>query len=74
MNNNCTIEWVCLTVKRHLDFALATTHAHVRVFLVTAKCCARAVWLDEKAKITMRLRERHYLSPRVWCELITSWW
>lgn len=59
---------------RHLDFALATTHAHVRVFLVTAKCCARAVWLDEKAKIIMRLRERHYLSPRVWCELISSWW
>ncbi|KAF9792945.1 ABC1-domain-containing protein [Thelephora terrestris] len=59
---------------RHLDLALATTHSHVRIFLVTAKFCSRAVWLDEKDNIVRQLREQHYLSLRVWCELISSWW
>ena len=53
---------------------LATTHSHARVFLVTARCCARAVWLDEKDKIITQLREQHYLSLRGWRELISSWW
>lgn len=63
-----------LTIQRHLDLALATTHSHVRVFLVTAKYCARAVWLDEKGRIVGQLRERHYMSLRIWFELMSSWW
>ncbi|KAF9650900.1 ABC1-domain-containing protein [Thelephora ganbajun] len=59
---------------RHLDLTLATTHSHARVFLVTAKCCTRAVWLDEKDKIVRQLRGQHYRSLRGWCELISSWW
>jgi len=59
---------------RNLDLTLATTHSHVRVFLVTAKYCARAVWLDEKNKIVRQLSEQHYLSLRGWCNLISSWW
>ena len=63
-----------LNERRHLDLALATTHSHVRVFLVTAKYCARAVWLDERGRIFGQLRERHYVSPRAWYDLISSWW
>lgn len=59
---------------RHLDFTLATTHSHARVFLVTAKCCVRAVWLDDKDKIVKQLREHSYLSLSGWWRLISSWW
>lgn len=69
-----TVDRMHSPIERHLDLALATTHSHVRIFLVTAKCCARAVWLDEKDKIVRQLRGQHYLSLRIWCELISSWW
>jgi len=57
-----------------LDLTLATTHSHARIFLVTAKYCARAVWLDEKDKIVRQLKEQHYLSLRGLRELMSSWW
>lgn len=61
-------------IQRHLDLTLCTTHSHVRIFLVTAKCCVRAVWLDEKDELVRRLGEQHYLSLRGWGELLSSWW
>ncbi|KIJ61310.1 hypothetical protein HYDPIDRAFT_137889 [Hydnomerulius pinastri MD-312] len=36
---------------RSLDHALATTHSSVRIFLITAKYCMTAVWLDDKRRI-----------------------
>ncbi|KAL1735496.1 ABC1 family-domain-containing protein [Schizophyllum commune] len=32
---------------RGLDYALATTHSGIRIFLVSTKCCVYAIWQDE---------------------------
>ncbi|KAI1785187.1 ABC1-domain-containing protein [Ganoderma leucocontextum] len=41
---------------RGLDRALATTHANVRIFLITAKYCTFAVWLDESQRLVSEIR------------------
>ncbi|KAI0737629.1 ABC1-domain-containing protein [Daedaleopsis nitida] len=43
---------------RALDRALATTHANVRIFLITAKYCTFAVWLDESQRVVSELRRK----------------
>ncbi|TFK85017.1 ABC1-domain-containing protein [Polyporus arcularius HHB13444] len=43
---------------RSLDRALATTHANVRIFLITAKYCTFAVWLDESQRLVNELRHK----------------
>ncbi|KAI0744860.1 ABC1-domain-containing protein [Earliella scabrosa] len=43
---------------RSLDRALATTHANVRIFLITAKYCTFAVWLDESQRLVSELRRK----------------
>jgi len=36
---------------RSLDRALMTTHSNIRVFLIMAKACTKAVWLDNKRRL-----------------------
>ncbi|KAJ3553707.1 hypothetical protein NM688_g3469 [Phlebia brevispora] len=57
---------------RSLDHALATTHSSIRVFLVTAKYCATAVWQDDRRRMISELYTRSPLSILV--EYVQSWW
>ncbi|KAH9858602.1 ABC1-domain-containing protein [Lenzites betulinus] len=43
---------------RSLDRALMTTHSNIRIFLITAKYCTFAVWLDESQQLISQLRRK----------------
>ncbi|KAI8975842.1 ABC1-domain-containing protein [Trametes punicea] len=43
---------------RSLDRALMTTHSAVRIFLITAKYCTFAVWLDESQRLVSEMRRK----------------
>ncbi|KAI0829946.1 ABC1-domain-containing protein [Trametes gibbosa] len=43
---------------RSLDRALMTTHSNIRIFLITAKYCTFAVWLDESQRLVSELRRK----------------
>ncbi|KAI0360911.1 ABC1-domain-containing protein [Trametes cingulata] len=43
---------------RSLDRALMTTHSTIRIFLITAKYCTFAVWLDESERLVSELRRK----------------
>ncbi|KIP08381.1 hypothetical protein PHLGIDRAFT_69413 [Phlebiopsis gigantea 11061_1 CR5-6] len=58
--------------KRNLDHALATTHSSVRVFLVTAKYCTRAVWEDERKRLARRFYSGGLATFFV--DFLRSWW
>lgn len=60
--------------RRHLDQTLATTHSHVRVFLITAKCCALAVWQDDRTRLIDKMRTQGLLSFGVLVEYFVCWW
>ncbi|KAF8629664.1 hypothetical protein AX17_005603 [Amanita inopinata Kibby_2008] len=59
---------------RSLDYALATTHSNIRVFLITAKYCAFAVWQAERSQIFDGLRDKGLFSFCLLKEYFTSWW
>ncbi|CAL1707516.1 unnamed protein product [Somion occarium] len=46
---------------RNLDHALATTHSKIRVFLITAKYCTRAIWQDDKRRLSAEMYQRGLL-------------
>jgi len=48
---------------RSLDHALATTHGDIRIFLVAATYCARAVFWDDLSSLAREVRERGVLAP-----------
>ncbi|KAI0656665.1 ABC1-domain-containing protein [Cubamyces menziesii] len=43
---------------RSLDRALMTTHSTIRIFLITAKYCTFAVWLDESQRLVSEMRNK----------------
>ncbi|KAI0666582.1 ABC1-domain-containing protein [Trametes maxima] len=43
---------------RSLDRALMTTHSTIRIFLIMAKYCTFAVWLDESQRLVNELRRK----------------
>ncbi|KAL1665444.1 ABC1 family-domain-containing protein [Schizophyllum commune] len=56
---------------RGLDYALATTHSGIRIFLVSTKCCVYAIWQDE----VQHLGYGKGLSPLgVLTRYIGTWW
>ncbi|KAH7927157.1 ABC1-domain-containing protein [Leucogyrophana mollusca] len=55
---------------RGLDHALATTHASVRIFLITSKYCLLAVWQDDRR----RIQEGGLRRIGSIIELSTCWW
>jgi len=75
---------------RSLDNALATTHSNVslqrrlktllshelqiRIFLITAKYCALAIWEDERKNIISNIRTRGLLSVSLFQDYFKAWW
>ncbi|KAH9839449.1 ABC1-domain-containing protein [Rhodofomes roseus] len=59
---------------RSLDRALATTHSNVRVFLVSAKYCTRAVWDDTRRQLISQMRERGLMSFGLLYDYFAGWW
>ncbi|THH05523.1 hypothetical protein EW146_g9881 [Bondarzewia mesenterica] len=59
---------------RSLDHALATTHSKIRVFLITAKYCATAVWQDDRRRVIDEMRENGLFSPGTLVEYFVCWW
>ncbi|KAI0063635.1 ABC1-domain-containing protein [Artomyces pyxidatus] len=59
---------------RSLDHALATTHSEIRVFLITAKYCAKAVWRDDRRRLIDEMIEKGLMSPGTLVEYFGSWW
>ncbi|EKM54443.1 uncharacterized protein PHACADRAFT_258292 [Phanerochaete carnosa HHB-10118-sp] len=57
---------------RSLDHALATTHSSIRVFLVTAKYCTRAVWEDERKRLARSFYDTGFLT--FVADYLKSWW
>ncbi|KAH9917881.1 ABC1-domain-containing protein [Epithele typhae] len=43
---------------RSLDRALATTHSNIRIFLITAKYCTFAVWVDESQRLVSEIKHK----------------
>lgn len=58
---------------RSLDYALATTHSNIRVFLITAEYCTKAVWMGEKQEIQRLRRVRSVFSLPVLTRYIWGW-
>ncbi|KZV95129.1 ABC1-domain-containing protein [Exidia glandulosa HHB12029] len=58
---------------RHLDSALQTTHSRVRIWTITARYCALAVWQDDWTRAKAAFRQR---GPSVSLILgvLGSWW
>ncbi|EPQ57523.1 ABC1-domain-containing protein [Gloeophyllum trabeum ATCC 11539] len=59
---------------RNLDHALMTTHSNIRVFLIMAKYCARAVWQDDRTRLVDEMRERGLVSIGLLWEYFACWW
>ncbi|KAI0949682.1 hypothetical protein AcW1_009217 [Taiwanofungus camphoratus] len=59
---------------RSLDRALATTHSNIRIFLVTAKYCACAVWQDTRRQLVSEMRERGLMSLGLLYTYFRGWW
>ncbi|PFH51495.1 hypothetical protein AMATHDRAFT_142374 [Amanita thiersii Skay4041] len=59
---------------RSLDHALVTTHSNIRVFLITAKYCAYAVWQDERRRLFDAFRDRGLLTFSLLKEYFICWW
>lgn len=55
---------------RGLDYALATTHSGIRIFLVSTKCCAYAIWRDERQHLGEQGRSAFGLLS----SYLGSWW
>ena len=48
-------------LQRSLDYSLSTTHGQTRIFLIVAQYCAKAVWQDDKKRLSAEYRQ-HGLS------------
>ncbi|KAL1945968.1 hypothetical protein VTO73DRAFT_1970 [Trametes versicolor] len=61
---------------RSLDRALMTTHSNIRIFLITAKYCTFAVWLDESQRAVSELRRKGLsgMSLRLLWDYFWVWW
>ncbi|KAM6502266.1 ABC1 family domain containing protein [Amanita muscaria] len=59
---------------RSLDHALATTHSKIRVFLITGKYCAYAVWRDERRRLSDAVRHNGIFSLKLLKEYLFCWW
>ncbi|KAK7057167.1 ABC1-domain-containing protein [Favolaschia claudopus] len=59
---------------RSLDHALMTTHSNVRVFLVSAKYCATAVWYDDRKRLISQMHDRGFLTWGILVQYFRSWW
>ncbi|KAJ6625621.1 ABC1-domain-containing protein [Mycena sp. CBHHK59/15] len=59
---------------RSLDHALMTTHSNVRIFLISAKYCATAVWQDDRQRLIDKMRDRGLFSVGLLLQYFQCWW
>ncbi|KAF8210303.1 ABC1 family-domain-containing protein [Mycena galopus ATCC 62051] len=59
---------------RSLDHALMTTHSNTRIFLVSAKYCATAVWHDDRRRIINKMHDRGFLTVGILVQYLQCWW
>ncbi|KAF8630641.1 hypothetical protein AX15_002792 [Amanita polypyramis BW_CC] len=59
---------------RSLDYALATTHSNIRVFLITAKYCAYSIWQDERSHLLHVFRDGGHFSLGLLKKFFVCWW
>ncbi|KAF7376170.1 ABC1-domain-containing protein [Mycena sanguinolenta] len=59
---------------RSLDHALMTTHSNTRIFLVSAKYCATAVWHDDRKRLINEMHDRGFLTLGILMQYLQSWW
>ncbi|KAJ7346651.1 ABC1 family-domain-containing protein [Mycena albidolilacea] len=59
---------------RSLDHALMTTHSNTRIFLVSAKYCATAVWHDDHERLVNKMHDRGFLNVGILVQYLQCWW
>ncbi|KAJ7770216.1 ABC1-domain-containing protein [Mycena maculata] len=59
---------------RSLDHALMTTHSNIRIFLISAKYCTRAVWQDDQKRLIDKMQARGFLSIGILLQYFQCWW
>ncbi|KAJ7924842.1 ABC1 family-domain-containing protein [Mycena leptocephala] len=59
---------------RSLDHALMTTHSNIRIFVVSAKYCATAVWYDDQKRLIDKMQDRGFLSLGILAQYLQCWW
>ncbi|GLB37038.1 putative ABC1-domain-containing protein [Lyophyllum shimeji] len=59
---------------RSLDHALMTTHSNIRIFIITAKCCAYAIWQDDRRRLFDAMKQHGILSFGLLKEYFSCWW
>ncbi|KAL5528446.1 hypothetical protein ACEPAF_7582 [Sanghuangporus sanghuang] len=59
---------------RGLDRSLCTTHSSIRIFLITAQFCNRAVYEDCKQTLIDSVRKRGSISFGQLCSYFGQWW
>ncbi|KAJ6593929.1 ABC1 family-domain-containing protein [Mycena capillaripes] len=59
---------------RSLDHALMTTHSNIRIFVVSAKYCATAVWYDDRRRLVDEMRAQGFLSFGTLVHYVQCWW
>ena len=50
------------------------TNRQVRIFVVMAKYCVKAVWLEDRKHLTSRIYHRGLLSISLLLDYFCSWW
>jgi len=51
-----------------------TTHSNIRVFVISAKYCALAVWHDDRQHLIDKMHHRGFLSIGILLQYIQCWW
>ncbi|KAJ6499273.1 ABC1-domain-containing protein [Mycena sanguinolenta] len=59
---------------RSLDHALMTTHSNTRIFLVSAKYCATAVWHDDRKRLIDKMHDRGFVTLGILVQYLQCWW
>ncbi|PLW17727.1 hypothetical protein PCANC_09092 [Puccinia coronata f. sp. avenae] len=64
---------------RSLDLSLRTTHSQIRIWLIVARFCGLAIWIDEVRRLKLELAAlrnqfRVQSSLRLLAHFVQSWW
>jgi len=64
---------------RSLDLSLRTTHSEIRIWLIVARFCGLAIWIDEVRRLRIELAElrrhfRFYSTLNLLVRFVHSWW
>ncbi|EFP90151.2 atypical/ABC1/ABC1-B protein kinase [Puccinia graminis f. sp. tritici CRL 75-36-700-3] len=64
---------------RSLDLSLRTTHSQIRIWLIVARFCGLAIWIDECRRLKLELSRlrthfRFRSSLQLFARFVHSWW